>query len=200
MKFAGFAGIALGLAVAGSVWAHSGATGIVKERMDGMMVMGKAVKEITPMMRGKVDYDAEAVRAFAETLGEHSGAAMTRLFPEGTGGAPSVAKPKVWTNWEGFEALAMQLQTLSEGLALAADNGVKGSGPATGGMVDGDSMMGGSSMMGGDSMMGGSGMMGAGPAMNDLGPEELSEMPADAVFRMVSQTCASCHTKFRAEK
>lgn len=200
MKFAGFAGITLGLAVAGSVWAHSGATGVVKERMDGMMAMGKAVKEITPMMRGKAEYHAEAVRAFAETLGEHSGEGMTRLFPENTNDVVSVAKPRIWTNWEEFEALAERLQTLSEGLALAADNGVKGSGPANGGMMDGDSMMSGSSMMGGDSMMGGSGMMGAGPGMSDLDPDALSGMPADAVFRMVSQTCASCHTRFRAEK
>ena len=34
-----------------TAFAHSGATGIVKERMDAMLAMGKAVKTVAPMMR-----------------------------------------------------------------------------------------------------------------------------------------------------
>ena len=40
---------------AGVALAHSGATGIVKERMDGMAAMQKAVKAVTPIMRGQSD-------------------------------------------------------------------------------------------------------------------------------------------------
>lgn len=95
----------------------------------------------------------------------------------------------------------MRLGTLAEGLDRAADNGLKAAGGASASMMGGDTMMGGQSMMGGDNMMGGGGMMGgSGPMTAELDPAQLAEMPADAVFRMVSQTCAACHTKFRAEK
>ncbi len=40
-----------------AVLAHSGATGIVKERMEGMMAMGDAVEAVTPMMRGEGPVD-----------------------------------------------------------------------------------------------------------------------------------------------
>lgn len=148
------------------------------------------------MMRGQTDYDPERVRAFAEDMRQHSGEALTRLFPEGTTGAPSEAKPNIWTDWEEFAALAEQLHTLSEGLALAAENGLMhGGGGQTSSMMGGESMMGGQSMMGGGSMMGNS----ATSEFRNYGPEEFSEMPADGVFMMVSQTCSACHTKFRAE-
>ncbi len=185
MKTLIIAGIVTSLGAA--VLAHGGATGIVKERMDGMVAMGKAIKDITPMMRGKTDYDPEAVRAFSEEVRRHSGTAMTRLFPEGSDGGPSEAKVTIWTDWEEFEELAEQLHILSEGLSEAADNGLKIAGGDGGATMDGSTMMGGQSMMG------------AGSMMNVMGIEELSQMPADRVFMMVSQTCAACHTKYRAE-
>ena len=37
--------------------AHSGATGVVKDRMEAMKAMGDAVKTVTPMMRGEAEYD-----------------------------------------------------------------------------------------------------------------------------------------------
>lgn len=187
-------GALLAIGLAGTVYAHSGATGIVKERMDGMAAMGKAVKAVTPIMRGQVTYDAGQVKSFAEAVREHSGEAMTALFPEGSGGMPSEAKPSVWSEWEEFEALANQLETLSEGLALAAENGLMANAMSS----NAGSMMGTGSTMGTDSMMGGQSMMGGG-IMRDMGLEELSEMPADGVFTMISQTCSACHTKFRAE-
>lgn len=202
MKITVFSAVIATVAIAGAVWAHSGATGVVKERMDGMMAMGKSIKAITPMMRGQTDYDPQRVRAFAEDVSRHSGEALTRLFPEGTTGAPSEAKPNIWTDWNEFEALAEQLHTLSEGLALAAENGLMHGGDGqTATMMGGQSMMGGGSMMGGQSMMGGGSMMGGSVTsdIRNLGPEEFSEMPADGVFMMVSQTCSACHTKFRAE-
>ena len=62
-------------------------------------------------------------------------------------------------------------------------------------MADAGAMMGGDAMMGSGDMMGGGGMM----ADATMGREELAEMPADAVFAMVSDTCSSCHTRFRTE-
>jgi len=66
------------------------------------------------------------VRAFAEDVATHSGEAMTRLFPEGSGGMPSEAKDAVWSDWEEFASLAEDLHRLSEGLGMAADSGIGG--------------------------------------------------------------------------
>lgn len=180
-------GTALATLVAATAFAHGGATGIVKERMDGMSIMGKTMKALAPMMRGEVAYDAQAVRDGGELIGLHSGEAMTKRFPQGSGGMPSEAKDAIWENWEEFAALAEQLHAYSEGLALAADNGLMMAGGAT---ADSSTMMGSS-----NAMMGGSSAMMSGV----MGREELSEMPADGVFMMVSQTCSACHTKFRVE-
>lgn len=175
--------------------AHGGATGIVKQRMEGMGVMKESMKVLTPMMQGKTPYDAATVRQKAEDIGKHAGEALTKLFPEGSHGKPSEAKPDIWKDWGRFSDLAEQLHAYSEGLALASDNGLM-----MAGSEQGTSMMSGSTMMGSSSMMGTGTMMGSGTMMGGVpGREELSEMPADGVFTMLSQTCSACHTRFRSE-
>ena len=181
--------VASGLAVASqSVFAHGGATGVVKERMDGMGVMKEAMKVLTPMMRGQVEYDAAVVRERAEAISHHAGEALTRLFPEGSLDAPSEAKPEIWQDWAAFSAMADQLRVTAVGLAEASENGLMMAGEtnAVGGMMGGQ----GSSTMGSD-MMG----AGAGSGMMDL-----AQMPADGVFTMMGQVCSACHTRFRIEK
>jgi len=170
-------------------WRQNGATGVVKERMDGMSVLEKSVKIMTPIMRGKDDYDADKVRAFADEVTTYSGESMTRLFPVGSGGMPSDAKDTVWSDWEEFASLGEDLNRLSEGLGMAADNGIGGASGA-------DS----ASMMGTDTVMGTqTGMMGDANSGEMIGFEELAEMPADAIFTMIAQTCSACFTKYRAE-
>lgn len=196
------AGTLVTAGIAGAL-AHGGATGIVKERMDAMGVMGKAVKAITEMMRGEKEYSADAVREGAKIIKSHAGDSMTKLFPEGSTQKPTEARPEIWSNWDEFKALADQLLTLADGLEQAADNGMMMSNSN-----DTSTMMGGgnnSSMMGGssDSMMGGSGMMGNGTMMRGgrmMDTKALAQMPVDGVFNMVAQTCSACHTKFRIEK
>jgi cytochrome c556 len=147
-------GAVFSLAITGAALAHGGATGIVKERMDGMMAMGKAVKSLSSMMRGDVDYDEAAVKSHAQTIEAHGGEALVSLFPEGSDGAPSEAKPEIWSEPAEFEALATQLKTYAVALQAAAPNGLM--------MQEQDQtdMMGGSGMMSGSSMMESSDMMG----------------------------------------
>lgn len=175
--------------------AHGGATGIVKDRMDGMSAMGRTVKELTPMMRRQTPFDADRVREAADVMIIHAGEHMTRLFPEGTGGKPSAALPMLWKKWDEFEELAEQLATYAEGMKLSAENGL-----ATTQGMQGGSMMGGTDggMMGADttSPMGG-GMMGSTDMMT---LEMFAGMPADMAFTAVAQTCSACHQKFRAEE
>jgi len=192
---------AIGLAFVVAAHAHGGATGIVRERMEAMEALGDAVKTLAAMMSGETDYDAATVRDKAGTIREHAGDAITSLFPEGSGGEPSEAKPGIWENWDEFATLAMQLETYAEGLEKAAGNGLMHSGgePGAGTMMGtGNGMMGsGSGMMGGGSGMVGGGMMGA---VGTPDAEALAAMPTDGVFAMMTQTCSVCHTKFRAEK
>lgn len=194
--------------VAGAI-AHGGATGIVKERMDAMSSMGKVVKSLSAMMRGETDYDAETVREGAEIIQSHAGETMTRLFPEGTGGGASEAKPGIWSDWEEFSSLSDQLKLFATALAQSADNGfdpsASGAGmPGQGTMMGQGAMMGEGTMMGQSGMMGQGGMMGGAAMMGEASrmadPEMLAQMPVQGLFNMTAQTCSSCHTKFRIEK
>jgi|SRR6056297_1420574 len=182
-----------GLCVAGltaGAWAHSGAMGVVKERMDAMKAMGEAVKRIKPMMSGEAEYDAGVVRAAARVIAKESGTAMTAKFPEGSGGGVSEALPEVWGDRARFEALARDLETTALGLERAAQNGVHGADHMTGDM---------SAMMGGTSgMMGG--MMGTGHTTGAMDVGHIAQMPADGAFVMMTQVCSACHDRFREEK
>ncbi|MTI43818.1 cytochrome c556 [Roseibium hamelinense] len=102
--------ISLGaIVLSGPVSGHSGATGIVKERMDGMGVLADAVKSVGNMLRGKTPYSAEAVAWSAGAIKAHAGENMTRLFPEGSLDKPTEALPDIWTQWAEFTKLAEQL-------------------------------------------------------------------------------------------
>lgn len=176
--------------------AHSGATGVMKERMDAMGEMGDAMKRLTPMMRGQTAYNPDVVRNAADTMIGHAGTQMTELFPEGSNGTPSEALDAIWEDWEEFAALAEALRTSAEGMKLAANNGLAGPGDMPGGgmMGTGQTMMG-----GGQGMMGtGQGMMRSAPGQM-MTTEMLAEMPVNAGFMAVTQTCSACHQKFRAE-
>lgn len=176
--------------LAAGAWAHSGAMGVVKERMDAMKAMGDAVKQIKPMMSGAAAYDAAMVQAAARAIAEESGAALVGKFPEGSGGGMSEALPEVWTDRERFEALARDLEITARGLERAAGNGTHGADHMSGHM---SGMMGGASgMMGGD-MMGSNHMAGA------MSVEHIGQMPADGAFVMMAQVCSACHDRFREE-
>lgn len=164
-----------------SAFAHGGATGIVKERMDGMATMGGAVKTISRMFRSG-NYDAELVKTGADAILKHSGEQLLSLFPKGSDGGSSEAKPEIWTDWDGFESLAEQLNVYATAFKANADTP-----PAEKGIS--------SSMMGTSGM--GASTMGADKMMPTA--EMLAEMPADKLFDMIVQTCASCHTKYRIQ-
>lgn len=102
--------------------AHMGATGVVKQRMDMMVSMGKAMKSLNAMVRGKTAFDSGAVAAIATQVRDHS-AQMARLFPEGSMHKPSEARPEIWSDWEGFKRLASSLGVEANKLAEASATG-----------------------------------------------------------------------------
>ena len=188
----------LSLSLLAAAIAHTGATGIVKQRMDGMAAIGDANKALRAMFAGEAPYDAKAVAEHAETIRGHAGEAITSLFPEGSIDGPSEAKPEIWENRDEFAALANRLERTAEGLARAAENAPSGedAAPSMGAMMGGDTPNMGA-MMGDRSM---SDMMAGGGQDMAMSAEMMAEMPTDRVFDMLGDTCSSCHTKFRVEK
>jgi cytochrome c556 len=93
---------------------HEGATGIVKERMDAMEGMAKAMKVITQTI--KSGRDLASIRKQAQVVHDLAGK-MTPLFPAGSTGHPSGAKPVIWKQWSDFEAKARALSAESGKLA-----------------------------------------------------------------------------------
>lgn len=164
--------------------AHVGATGVVEERMDLMKSVGDAMKELTAMMRGRQPYDTDRVRDLAGEIADHGGRSVTDLFPEGSLDHPTEALPAIWSDWDRFSDLAGRMSSYADALVEAADN------PRMPGWVPG---AGGQGMMGQGMMR--QGMMmgrGAGPR-----PEHLAEMPPDAAFFHLADTCSACHQDFR---
>ena len=53
------------LVSAQAVMGHSGATGVIKERMDLLMAMGKGMKPIVAMMKGKQAYEADLIAEYS---------------------------------------------------------------------------------------------------------------------------------------
>lgn len=92
--------------------------------------------------------------------------------------------------------MAEALGTSAEGMKQAAGNGLAGPGAAAvGGVMGADQgMMGNRQGMTGNRQ----GMMG-GVSGSMMYTELLAEMPVNAGFMAVTQTCSACHQKFRAE-
>ncbi len=205
---------AVALSALGAVaTAHNGATGVVMERMMGMSAMKTIMAELAPMMQGAVAYDDVAVQEAAFALQTHAGETMTGLFPQEDIPAASYAKPEIWTDWERFAALSEELRLYSEGLAIAATNGLDAPAP----LVSNDPA---STMPGMDhsamqmpaepggftvaELMGVTSRAATSPAKIDavaaqtqIPGVDFASMAADDVFERISQTCASCHSQFR---
>lgn len=102
--------------------AHRDATGIVKQRMDAMEDMARAMKGLRAMMRGRQPYDAERVKTYARVVAGHGAEKLTVLFPEGSLHSPTRAKPAIWADWERFAAMARELTEYAGALTAAASN------------------------------------------------------------------------------
>jgi cytochrome c556 len=87
--------------------AHDGATGIVKERMHAMKLMGKASKAIAKQIRGKTDVNLDVVADHANVISQHSDN-IPQLFPQGSLQGKSEALAKIWLSWEDFKSLSQQ--------------------------------------------------------------------------------------------
>jgi cytochrome c556 len=100
--------------------AHEGATGIVKERMDGMETIANAMKEIHGRIVGNRDLAGiRPVAARIVALAQR----MPQWFPPGSNMSPSEALPTIWQRWPEFQAGAARLEHEAGLLAAAASAG-----------------------------------------------------------------------------
>jgi cytochrome c556 len=120
---AGQTAAALVILSGAAAFAHGGATGIVKERMEAMKALGASGKALAAMARNEAPFDPEAAAAHADVMAAHGGDSMTALFPEGSLKDPSEALPEIWDEWERFTALADLLQDNAAALKAAARTG-----------------------------------------------------------------------------
>lgn len=114
-----FAAFAVLFSVAAAT-AHTGAQGVVLERMQGMTALSDAMKSLAPIARGQADHDAAVVAAAGAVIAQHSGPDMVALFVDGTGAHPSEASPRVWSEPDEFAALSSELNDLGAELIAAA--------------------------------------------------------------------------------
>jgi cytochrome c556 len=121
MKSAAIAVCALAIAMACvPSAAHDHATGVVKERMDMMEIMGKRMKAIRDRLDKK--RDLAAIKADAESIASHA-SHLVHLFPPGSTQRPTDARSAIWQNWNDFERQAAALETESKKLAaMSADD------------------------------------------------------------------------------
>ncbi|CAN7508633.1 c-type cytochrome [Devosia sp. LjRoot3] len=201
--------LACGVLLAGAMVAsgHNGATGIIGERMMGMMMLSEQIKALAPVAEAPTSSDAETVIAAAEMIAMHAGPAMTELFPEGSVGAPSEARPEIWERWQEFSAYADQLGVLGEELGLAgeilfapAPEAKEAPVPAPAKPVptewermDFAWLMGLSPNRAIDVDMTTTASVGA-ESVENLGP---TSRPLGAIYNDIAATCSSCHASFR---
>lgn len=112
---------AIAISISGFAYAHSGAEGVVKDRMDMMGEIARSMKVIGKMIKGEVEYDAPAAKAAALEIFGHL-SHMTEMFPEGSTEKPSEALPAIWENWDEFATLSDKLKTDAKQLAEVAES------------------------------------------------------------------------------
>ena len=97
------------------------ATGVVKQRMDTMNLLGKKMKTLKPLVRDAYDFDAARIAGLAREIQAIS-ERVEAEYPEGSNRPPSDALPAIWQNWERFTDLVAQMRSEAERLeALARD-------------------------------------------------------------------------------
>ena len=201
-------------AVAAVALAHNGATGVVLERMNGMTAMRDTVAELAPMMQGTVPYDTFSVSEGASVIAGHAGETMLALFPENSLEGVTYAKPEIWSDWQDFAALAEELKTYADALAVAAPNGLDPAPPPSVDMASMDH----SAMATApepepepepDQGFSVAELMGYGEKATEIQVTrgtsdpatlalDLTALAADDLFTRISGTCSSCHSQFRA--
>lgn len=198
----------MGMAFAGTIaLAHTGASGVVLERMNGMTALRDAMRDLTPIVQGVAPYDMETVSQAGDVIAAHSGETMRALFPEDSIFGVTYAKPNIWSDWEEFASLADDLRAYGETLTNVAPNGLQ---PVAMAMpMASTAEAGPGSALLDDRAVKIANLMGfTAPSrratnMPAAAPETLvastmtTELGPEEIFAKITGTCSACHAKFR---
>jgi cytochrome c556 len=100
--------------------AHNGATGVVKERMDGMGVLKTAFKQLVAMTKPDATFKAEIAQAAIKDLSLHA-KNIPALFTKKDLSMPSESMPAIWEDFADFSKLAKDLEMASDA-AITVNN------------------------------------------------------------------------------
>ena len=203
--------IAMGIAFTGATaLAHSGASGIVLERMKGMTAMRDVMRDLAPIIQGAQPYDALAVSEAGYVIAAHSGDTMRALFPDNSLSGVTYAKSNIWSEWQEFAALADELGVYGKALSSAATVGLqapvakpaKGDVPAHAPTQDAPSQSAKRSQQVAVLMgyaLGKSSALSSGGLVMVSKPDLPidGQVGAERIFTRISGTCSACHAKFR---
>ena len=113
------AALALSCGFSMLAYAHSGSTGIVKERMDFFTKSKENLKAIKTHFRNG---DLDAIVPLATQIRDWA-KKMPAYFPAGSDGKPSEASPQIWLDFSGFERAANANYKAANQLVIAAKAG-----------------------------------------------------------------------------
>ena len=114
-----FLALSAGLLLSVSAFAHKGATGIIKERMDNFKASQMALKQVLAASKRN---DSDAIVRLANQI-KNWAEIMPTKFPSGSDGPPSEAAPAIWTDFEGFKSAAKENFEAASLLEVTALNG-----------------------------------------------------------------------------
>lgn len=117
-----FAALAL---AAGSAAAQQDATGVVRDRIDGMKAMAQSAKALGGMLRGFIPFSLDSARAAGREIAAEAEAARGQ-FPEGSISGPSEALPIIWEERARFDSLLERLRETGARIAAAGDEAAVG--------------------------------------------------------------------------
>jgi cytochrome c556 len=111
--------LAVGGAISGS--AADEPANVVAYRINLMKAQTGHLRAIAAVVKGEVSYGAhvkahaDAIKAISEMVGE--------VFPEGSAGGESRAKPEIWQNWDKFLGVYGNYKAAAAKLAEVAGSG-----------------------------------------------------------------------------
>lgn len=118
-----------------SVYAQDDFSAQLKARQGQFRIMAINLGILGGMAQGKMEYDAEAAQAAADTIVAVSTIQQAPMWPEGSDDMAidgTRAQPTIWEENDDFLAKWADLGTAAQAIQAAASGGVEGLGPAMG--------------------------------------------------------------------
>lgn len=107
------------IGITGATYAHEGAMGIVKVRMDAMSAIGDNMKSISAMLTGKADFEGKLISKLADEISVHA-ASFPDHFKEEIEDKFTEASPAIWQKPDEFKKISADLASYADMLSKKA--------------------------------------------------------------------------------